>query len=149
MALRDILLRFFDREIDRFKRLSGWFLQLRDQNIQHSIIAGWDGSDMRMVGVTRTNAMIVNDSPVRGSLSAQAPADSSPVYLGNTDANWVTIHPRASNTGDVFVAVGTAPTLNTEMLLVKGQYHTFPVNNLNDIQIIIQTSGDRIDVVWG
>ena len=149
MALRDILLRFFDREIDRFKRLSGWFLQLRDQNIQHSIIAGWDGSDMRMVGVTRTNAMIVNDSPARGSFRHSSTSANEVYRLPDIEANWVTIYPPSGNNGGVYVAVGVTPTMANSMFLVKNQYHDFPVNNLSDVQLLFSASGDSVHIVYG
>jgi len=120
-----------------------------DETVMQTIAAlcGWDGEARRLLTCSLSGSLHTSTPPVSGVLNGVSSGASEDHQLALRRTTEVMIIADKSNTGDIWVNIGTTAAVNTGWPLDAGDVVSLSVNNQGQVHLHIVESGDRYHVL--
>ena len=123
-------------------------IKVSDDVIQTlSTLLGWDGSSRRLLRCSRTAILQVTSPQVRSIAHSTSTGANEVITFNDTEIAEVMVRGHPSNTGLIWVSVGETPTVNNSWPLAATGNINLSIDNLNRLQILIVTSGEKAIVI--
>jgi len=112
-----------------------------------SALCGWNGEARRLLTCAVNGALHVTTPPAKAIVnSASTGADENITFTDNPTTE-VMIMANPNNTGDVWVNIGAAGVVDTGWLLSPGDTVNLAINNMQELNLFVVTSGDKVITV--
>lgn len=111
-------------------------------------LCGWDGEARRLLTCSLSGSLQVTSPPVKAVINKATSDPNEHITFSDIPTTEVMILARHTNTGDVWVNTGAAAGVDTGWPLAAGDSLKVSVNNLQDLRLIVVTSGDKVIIVY-
>lgn len=113
-----------------------------------ALLAGWDKITRRLVYVNPSGVLHAISPPVEAIINKQFPSGTDNYQPANIKTSEVLIRARPTNSGRIWVNIGSAAADNTGYPLDSGELLVLSVNNLSNLQFFSMTDDDWLIIVY-
>ena len=120
------------------------------EDIQQTIalLSGWDGVTRRLIRCSPTGVIRIGSARAIGVSNIIADDPAYTITLPNISTSEVMIRACPDNVGRVFLNIGIAAAIDVGYPLFTGEWVTLSVNNLNVLQLYIETYMDMVAIIY-
>jgi len=113
-----------------------------------ALLVGWDKRTRRLVSVSPSGVLHVASAPVKGIVNLLSTGDGTTQQGGDIKTSEVLIRAIPTNSGRIWINVGTAAAVNSGYPLDSGEPVTLSVNNLHSLHFYFTKDTDKACVVY-
>ncbi len=123
-------------------------LEIDEKAIQTlASLFGWDGQARRMITCSRGGAIHTVTPVASEIINKVSTGQNENVTFTDQVTSEVMIMANKNNSGDVWVNIGSAGSVDNGWLLDAGDHVQFSIGNMLDLNVFIVTSGDKVIII--
>jgi len=110
-------------------------------------VLGWDGESRRLIRCAINGALHTTTPPLAGITNVASTGGNEDVTFSEQATTEIIVMANKNNSGDVWVNVAAAAAVDTGWLLAPGDHVQFSINNMQQLNLFIVTSGDKVIIL--